>query len=90
MGLSPDLLVEIDELDLAAVPVARRHVVRASFERELARLATDQAWTARLLAGGDRSVDARRPAVGLDVPLDGNPVMVGVGLARAVAAELVR
>jgi hypothetical protein len=77
MELTGAVVVEIDELDLGGVPPARRFVVAAVLERELGRLVADE--------GLPTVADAReRTGPGLAVPLDGNPVLVGQALARAV------
>ena len=81
MELTPHVVVTIDELDLGAVPAARRHIVAAALERELTRLVTERA--PRIASGGDRaaSVDSRP---------GGNPVLFGAALARRVYAALER
>lgn len=84
MGLTGDVVLEIDELDLGGVPAARRFAVAAVLERELARLVTDGGLPG---AGGGLDADERTgPAVA--VPLDGNPVLVGQALARSIYAGL--
>ena len=107
MDVSAHTLVVVEELDLTAVAPARRHVVRASFERELARLAAEPGWVDRVAGPGPReeighgpleqiggvgersgrraSAGTGVPPMALGVPVDGNPVVVGIALARAVA-----
>jgi hypothetical protein len=81
MALTGSVHVEIDELDLSAVPAARRFLVAASFERELARLIE--------LGGLPTITDEReRQVTGPGIALDANPVLVGQALARSVYGAL--
>lgn len=82
MVLDRPVRIEIGELELAGVPAGRRFVVAAAFERELARLvATDG-------IGDDADdTDGREPTTITARP-DGNPVLLGVALARAVFERL--
>lgn len=91
----PDVVVVVDELDLTAVPPARREQVRDTFVRELVRLVSDDArpgartpGLAGLVEGG--GVDALDDLPRMRVGADANPVLVGTELARVVAACLVR
>ncbi|MBF0686755.1 MAG: hypothetical protein IR158_03165 [Cellulomonas sp.] len=70
-----DVVIEIGELDLTDVPPGRRRSVVAAFERELTRLVE---------AGPDGGGSSPR----LRARPDGNPVLFGVELARAVHRRL--
>ncbi|MGD9530841.1 hypothetical protein [Pseudonocardia sp.] len=82
--VTPHVVVTVDELDLGAVPAARRHVMLTAFERELTRLVTERLPRGSTRGNGDRSVTltGARP--------DGNPVLFGTALARTVYAALER
>lgn len=84
MELTPDVELVVDELDLAAVPAARRHVVVAVFERELARLVERRPPSPT--GGGEPLADRVAPRV--RARPDGDPVVFGAELARAVHAAL--
>ena len=79
MGVAPEIRVEIGELDLTGVPPARRFVVAATFERELARLLEEHGLPEDGLDAADE-----RPAPRVREALDGNPVLLGQALARSV------
>jgi hypothetical protein len=89
-----DVTIEIGELDLADVPAGRRSAVAAAFERELARLVTLQPPAARPPVTWPRTTrppDRSAPAAqGVQVGArpDGDPVVFGVALARAVHRSL--
>ena len=76
-----DITVDIDELDLTGVPPARRVAVAAAFERELARLVAGGGVGASRGALEDSD---ERPAGTVRARPDGNPVLFGEALARAV------
>jgi hypothetical protein len=80
MDVTGPVVVEIDELDLGAVPPARRFAVAAALEHELTRLVA----TGGLPAGADGVDAAVRTGPALPLPLDANPVLVGQALARSV------
>lgn len=79
MELTPDVSIEVGELDLTGVPAARRPVVAASFERELARLVAERA---PLPSPGPPGAPREAPPV--RARPDGNPVLFGAALARSV------
>ncbi len=81
---APETVVHIDELDLSGVPVARRPAVAAAFQRELARLLTDQPLDPDAAAG----LDAANAAPTLAIALDGPPERVGAAIAASVHARL--
>jgi hypothetical protein len=85
MELTGDVTVDIDELDLTAVPPARRYQVAATFERELRRLIAerpiDPARVRRLGTG-------HLPTLAIDVDLAANPVIVGAAIAHSVVEAM--
>jgi hypothetical protein len=81
MELTSDFVIDIAELDLTDVPPGRRPVVVAAFERELGRLVADGPPAVR----GDRPAEAG-PVIRAHP--DGNPVVFGTALARAVHRSL--
>jgi hypothetical protein len=83
--------ITIDELDLSAVDPARRFQVAATFETELARLVRTRG-TAHFRPRSEPLSDrpGARPAEPLIIKVSpaGNPVHLGLALARSVFESL--